>query len=176
MEGLGLPLEASGLCGKGQFVATIPTLVKIAPRCCHRKATDRPILKAQATSVVPCGALLGSGGRMTATWTEGCCLLGPNKQYSLVFPCWFQKESITTGNIFLFLPGDSSKCRQTLVETNGGINPPRSCQLGAPFLTPFFGWENSPTEIDYKKGYPSSNLSTGGPSSRKKEKRKQTGG
>ena len=32
-----------------------------------------------------------------------------------------------------------------------------------PFLTPFFG-EGSPTKIDYRKGYPYSNLSTGGPS------------
>ena len=34
-----------------------------------------------------------------------------------------------------------------------------------PFLTPFFGWEGSPTKIDYrKKRYPYSNLSTGAPS------------
>ena len=41
-------------------------------------------------------------------------------------------------------------------------------QLGppiVPFLTPFFGWEGSPTKIDYsKKLVPTySSLSTGGP-------------
>ena len=42
---------------------------------------------------------------------------------------------------------------------------PRSPRDRCPFTVTFFGWEGSPTKIDYRKKswYPYSNLSTGGP-------------
>ena len=42
--------------------------------------------------------------------------------------------------------------------SKGWLGPPRSA------LLPIFDWEGAPTKIDYrKKGYPYSNISTGGP-------------
>ena len=59
-----------------------------------------------------------------------------------------------------------------IVKRAEGLSPaskyvvPKSPQPGA-LSHPFFGWEGSPTKIDYRrKGYPYSNLCTGGPRNR----------
>ena len=116
-----------------------------APRASGASSLDRRVVLGLALGLAPGGPALAGTGSGRPDFQAG------DKEPS---PLWMVAKSIshhfeTMGNQFLLVFTGESSFQGCL--GGAGFRPSTVGPPVVPFLTNFFGWEGSPTKIDYRK-------------------------